>query len=238
VTAATVVVPCFNEAARIELARFEELLHAGHQLVFVDDGSTDQTRALLEQFAARQPQVRAVSLEKNSGKAEAVRRGLLAALEAGASVVGYLDADLATPPGEMLRILEALEGHEVALGSRVALLGRHIERSPVRHVLGRVFATAASLALKLPVYDTQCGAKAFRSGAALSAALAEPFTSRWAFDVELFGRLLDHGVPATQFVEVPLDRWTDVRGSKLKPGPMLKAGLDVLRFAARRGPRR
>jgi dolichyl-phosphate beta-glucosyltransferase len=239
-----VVVPCYNEAARIELARFEELLAKGQRLWFVDDGSTDQTRALLEAFAARHPTtVRVLPLERNSGKAEAVRRGLLAALEGGLEQVAYLDADLATPPSEMMRVLAGLATHDVSMGSRVALLGRNIERSPSRHILGRVFATAASLSLQLPVYDTQCGAKAFRDTPALRTALLEPFTSRWAFDVELLGRLLApaDGVEAlvpSRFIEVPLHQWKDVRGSKLSAAPMVKAGLDVLRFTVRRFSRR
>ena len=97
----------------------------------------------------------------------------------------------------------------------MALLGHRIERSWARHYLGRLFATASSQVLGLPVYDTQCGAKVFRDGPALRAALATPFTSRWAFDVELLGRL---GTGADRrFLEVPLERWHDVGGSKLRP---------------------
>lgn len=236
----SIVVPCFNEAGRIELPRFVALLDAGAQLLFVDDGSTDDTRALLSRFVAAHPgRARLLSLERNGGKAEAVRQGLRAAIAGGAAVVGYLDADLATPPAQMLEVLAALEGHTVALGSRVALLGRQIDRSAHRHVLGRVFATFASLALDLRVYDTQCGAKAFRVVPALEAALDAPFSARWAFDVELLGRLLHppggvEPVAREQFVEVPLASWSDVRGSKLSLPQMARAGLDVLGMAVRR----
>src|SRR5262249_13019404 len=142
------------------------------------------------------------------------------------SVVGYVDVDLSTPIDDVLHIVDALEARraDVAMGARVALLGRDIERNRARHYLGRVFATAASMILHLRVYDTQCGAKFFRAGPPLTAALAAPFSSRWAFDVELIGRLLLEGVPAEKFVEVPLHRWSDVGGSKLAPVAMLRTG--------------
>jgi hypothetical protein len=155
----------------------------------------------------------------------------------GADVVGYLDADLSTPVQEMRRILDVLTARsdiDVVLGSRVALLGRAVHRSAARHYLGRVFATVASTTLGLPVYDTQCGAKAFRAGVPLRAALGSHFDSRWAFDVELLGRLLDVGVPRTAFFELPLDSWRDVSGSKLSAPAMLKAGLDVVGIGLRR----
>ncbi|MFZ5440578.1 MAG: glycosyltransferase [Myxococcota bacterium] len=235
-TSSTVVVPCFNEARRIELMRFGELTEQGLRVLFVDDGSRDETRQVLERGAAAEPGFSVLVLEQNVGKGEAVRQGLLAAIAAGAERVGYLDADLATPPSEMLRLFDALGPDvEVALGSRVSLLGRHIERSPARHYLGRVFATAASLALGLRVYDTQCGAKAFRVTPALEAALASPFRSRWVFDVELIERLLaGDGFVAERMIEVPLREWRDVRGSKLSAAGMARAATDLLALALRR----
>jgi len=236
----TVVVPCYNEASRIELPRFTAFFDAGVQLLFVDDGSKDDTQALLRAFVAEHPALAQVhALARNSGKAEAVRQGLLRAITDGAGIVGYLDADLATPPGEMLRVVDAVSPKaQAALASRVALLGRHIERTPGRHYLGRVFATAASWALGLRVYDTQCGAKAFLVTDTLTDALSRPFASRWAFDVELLERLLRPGAaPAllpAEIVEVPLTEWRDVRGSKLSSGAMVKAGLDLATIGIKR----
>jgi len=113
----------------------------------------------------------------------------------------------------------------------VALLGHRIDRSAWRHYLGRLFATASSLVLRLSVYDTQCGAKVFRVTPALRTALAEPFTSRWAFDVELLQRLLGAGVRPAQFEEVPLRAWRDVGGSKLGPAAAIAAAADLARLA-------
>ncbi|MBI1949567.1 MAG: glycosyltransferase [Deltaproteobacteria bacterium] len=240
---AVIVIPCFNEAARLDDEALLTLLAPeGVELLLVDDGSTDDTRARLHALAARAPKrIGVLELESNGGKGEAVRRGLEAALLDGALRVGYLDADLSTPTAEMLRILHVLEERpdvDVVLGSRVRLLGRRIERRALRHYLGRAFATAASLSLGLPVYDTQCGAKAFRRTPALLSALRAPFASRWVFDVELLRRLLDGdddvpGLPPQAFVELPLKEWREVHGGNLGPIAMAKAGVDLALLTVR-----
>jgi glycosyltransferase involved in cell wall biosynthesis len=244
----TVVIPCYNEAERLDEAPLLAFLDgcAEASLLFVDDGSTDATADRLAAIAAARPaRIDLLSLRPNGGKAEAVRRGMQTALGRGAGVVGYLDADLSTPPREIFRLRAAFErpGVEAVLGARVALLGTDIERSAARHYLGRVFASVAAAILHARVYDTQCGAKLFRASAALQAALATPFLSRWAFDVELLGRLLTGGggvsaLPITAVVEVPLTTWHDVKGSKLSPVAMARSLLDLGRIgfdvAARR----
>jgi glycosyltransferase involved in cell wall biosynthesis len=236
-------VPCFNESARLPREQF--LAFASGEpvkLIFIDDGSTDGTGRLLEglcrdlQAAGRAAHL--ISFAANGGKGEAVRRGMLEALRQGAPVVGYLDADLATPPSEMVRLVRTLaeRGADVALAARVALLGRSIIRKPSRHYLGRVFATFASLILRMPVYDTQCGAKVFRRTPALEAALAIPFHARWAFDVELLGRLRAgtrsaRALPIAAFIEMPLRSWRDVGNSTLKFVAFPLLGIELFRIA-------
>ena len=219
-----VVIPCYNEEKRIDEAAFLALARSpGISLLFVNDGSKDDTEGLLTRMVARgEGSIAKLSLEKNSGKAEAVRRGLLHAIDTGVPIVAFADADLATPPDELVRLVDALRRGpaQVIMGSRVALAGTQIDRKPGRHYMGRVFASLASLALHARFYDTQCGAKIFRASPLLRAALEARFHSRWIFDVELIGRLLagagDHpGIPADAFVEIPLRRWVDVDGSKV-----------------------
>ena len=244
----TVVVPCYNEAERLAAAPLLAFVdsHPDASFLLVNDGSRDATGEVLDRLAAERPgRMVALQLTPNRGKAEAVREGLRAALAAGAEIVGFLDADLSTPPAELDDLLAALArpGVQVAIGARIGMLGYDIERSAARHYLGRVFATAASLILRARVYDTQCGAKLFRAGPALSDALAVSFLSRWAFDVEFLGRLLI-GTPAvpplplSAIVEVPLAVWHDVGGSKLGVGGMAATARDLLRvsndLAARR----
>ena len=237
---ATIVVPCFNEARRLDRDALLALAtDPSVRLLFVDDGSTDDTGAVLRELSGESGDVELLTLAKNEGKAEAVRLGMLDALAGSAPLIGYYDGDLATPPEELLRLVAALAAHpdvECVLGARVAMLGTAIERRPLRHYAGRLFASAASTALGVQVYDTQCGAKVFRSSAALRAAVKEPFRSRWAFDVELLDRLLrgGTGAPAVrreQLLEVPLQAWRDVSGS----GMSLRGGLDAFRDVTRIG---
>ena len=226
-----IVVPCFNEALRFQPQQAHKLLqHEGIGLLLVNDGSTDNTAAVLDAVASEQPdRITVLHLEKNSGKAEAVRAGLNLAAQMDTQVVGYLDADFATPAEEMLRLVDFLEstpGTEVLLGSRWMHLGADIERNQLRHYGGRLFATLASQVLNLRVYDTQCGAKLFRCSDALRASLDDSFVSPWAFDVELIGRLRQQ-LPEKAFLEVPLNRWVDVRGSKITLLDMIRATFSL-----------
>ena len=234
-----IVVPCYNEEKRIDPSRFLTLMqHPQIHLLFVNDGSTDNTIHILKMLQVSSPQrISLLDLQPNRGKAEAVRLGILKGIGEGATTIGYLDSDLAVSPEEYLRLLQTLatEPVQVVLGSRIAILGSKIYRSPFRHYFGRVFATAASVILNMRVYDTQCGAKIFKSSPLLLQALSDPFLSKWAFDVELIGRLYIGRGPngrlrARDFIEIPLKQWVDVPGSKIRFSHMVKAALDMVRI--------
>lgn len=243
------VVPCYNEAARFDRAAFEAFLtrSTGVSLVLVDDGSQDDTAKLLEQLRAAHPRrVTVLGLGENVGKAEAVRRGVKLSLRRSPAMVGYWDADLATPLDTALDFRDVLsERPELVLvmGSRVALLGRQIRRKWTRHIVGRAFATAASLTLNLVVYDTQCGAKLFRVTEATAAIFEQPFRTRWIFDVEILARMIAGvaaaGERAVEEVvyEFPLLKWEDVVGSRLKWRDFLVAGMDLVGIRWRYGSR-
>lgn len=230
------VVPCYNEAERLKSDAFLQQLtvHADLGFIFVDDGSADGTAATLQQLSARSGgRTSIVTLTQNAGKAAAVRAGMLAAFERAPAFAGYWDADLATPLdaiGEFMTVFDSRPGVDIVIGSRVKLLGRDVRRSPFRHYSGRVFATAASMALGISVYDTQCGAKIFRVSDRVQRVFATPFKSKWIFDVEVLSRYVA-AVGAERaderIYELPLARWTGVAGSKLKPWHALRAIWDL-----------
>ncbi|MCC6623273.1 MAG: glycosyltransferase [Deltaproteobacteria bacterium] len=237
-----IVIPCYNEARRLDAAELARLVADGRvEVIAVDDGSSDGTGVLLAAIARDlDGRMQVLTLPRNQGKAEAVRAGLRLAIARGADIVGFADADFATPPGEILRLVDVLASGdaEIVLGSRVRRLGADIDRSALRHVVGRVFATAARMAVGTPVYDTQCGAKVFRVTPALEAALAEPFSSRWSFDVELLARLFGRLPSAvathpSRAVEVPLEVWHDAGGSKLGVVGMARSFAELIAIWAR-----
>jgi dolichyl-phosphate beta-glucosyltransferase len=232
------VVPCYNEEARLDLSalRAVRLERRRLELVLVDDGSRDRTRAILEELGRERPDaVHVVALDGNQGKAEAVRRGVTDALSRAPDAVGFWDADLATPFSELPAFVDVLETRpdvELVIGSRVKLMGRTIERRAWRHYLGRLFATAASVVLDLPVYDTQCGAKLFRATPLLASVFSTPFSARWVFDVEILARFmeLDPRGPDridTALYELPLRQWIDVEGSKVGAIDFAKSARDL-----------
>jgi glycosyltransferase involved in cell wall biosynthesis len=240
-----IVVPCYNEALRLNTAAFLDYARTGSDVSFllVDDGSRDATWSVLEKLRDEGgTPFHILRKQPNGGKAEAVRDGMNYALEhLRPELVGFWDADLATPLeaiADLACILVRQPSIEMVFGARVQLLGRHVDRHPVRHYLGRIFATVVSTVLRLPIYDTQCGAKIFRVTPQLAQALADPFVSKWVFDVELIARFIrlhhgDSSAVGARIYEFPLHVWRDVAGSKLRSSDFLKAFRDVVRIYRR-----
>lgn len=237
-----VVIPCYNEAARLQPDLFAMFVERERQVefLFVNDGSSDETMAMLLKLQERQPErIHVLDKQPNAGKADAVRVGMLHAIHLqGVAVTGFWDADLATPLRVIPQFLAKLQEAstvEMIFGSRVRLLGHAIHRKPLRHYLGRCFATVVSLMLQMPVYDTQCGAKLFRVTPDLGKVLAAPFQSKWIFDVEIIARFMalrggDPGFASVAIYESPLPQWEDVAGSKVSPLDFLVAFADLLKI--------
>lgn len=237
-----IVVPCYNEAKRLKTNEFRQFASQHHAIhfLFVNDGSRDNTAEILRELCRDDSgQLHFLDLKVNQGKSGAVRLGMQQAFESGYEYAGYFDADLATPLNaipDFIGQLDRLPEVWLVMGSRVRMLGRRIQRKTLRHYLGRIFATVVSLLLKLPVYDTQCGAKMFRNNATTRQVFQREFVSRWIFDVEIIKHLLflerSHktGLEDQRFYELPLDAWEDVAGSKLKSTDFFKAFLELLKI--------
>ncbi len=223
-----IVIPCYNEAKRLKPNHYLNFLkqHTKIDLIMVNDGSSDETRAILQTIRQDDPnRCMILNLDHNSGKGEAVRQGITEALVTGADYVGYWDADLSTPLEiipKFCTILREKPDLFMVFGARVLLLGKTIERNALRHYCGRSFATIVSLMLKISVYDTQCGAKLFRAGPEIKRIFENRFISRWVFDVEIIARWIrlcqTYKLPPVDLViyEYPLPVWRHVAESKIK----------------------
>lgn len=242
-TAATaaIVVPCYNEAQRLDLDAFSNFLRLvpDVRLVFVNDGSSDETLNVLGQLHAQHPhRIEVLSLTRNAGKAEAVRQGLCHAAAGDVEFVGYWDADLATPLEaieDFLRIGRRYSETEVIYGARLSLLGHRVARTLTRRIISRICAKLARVAVGLPIGDTQCGAKLLRNTPRVQRAVARPFSAGWLFDVELFSRIAaDIDRKSAAFYEYPLPEWTEVAGSKVTGRAIRRAGVAMLRLIAER----
>ncbi len=234
-----IIIPCYNEEKRLPINHLGEFLNSNkdYHLCFVNDGSTDNTLQILNQLVSQfEENIFILNLPRNSGKAEAVRQGMLFCSQKRMfDYIAYLDADLSTPIDEinlLLKSIKNLENGILVIGSRVKRLGAKIDRKFSRHLYGRIFATLASNLLRMPVYDTQCGAKLFVS-TIVSQVFNNPFISRWLFDVEILFRMKKiYGTDKLLQIiaEQPLHTWIEVGDSKISLLYFIKAPLELFKI--------
>jgi len=227
------IIPCYNESNRLDILSFKNFSSEKLFFLFVDDGSSDNTFDILSQNIKGQLYMSCLKLEKNSGKANAILQGYNF-LKSTNTVkkytwIGYWDADLATPLWEIENMIKYVNAFypqcECIYASRVYRLGGKIIRSPLRHYLGRAFATLIYLALKVDSYDSQCGAKLIHQNV-VDISFQKPFLSKWIFDVEIMLRL-----KKKEIVEYPLKYWKDIPGSKIKVGrEIFRVLKDILKI--------
>jgi cellulose synthase (UDP-forming) len=183
----SVVIPTYNEERRLPptLERITSYLSRQSyvwEVIVSDDGSSDNTLRIAEEFKQQWPQVRTLTVARNQGKGAAVRRGMLAAL---GNYVVFSDADGATPISEVEKILPLLRAScDVVLGSRAMPDSSIVTKQPLsRRIMGKAFRRIVHRLALTEVHDTQCGFKAFRAPAARHI-FAQLRTERFAFDVE------------------------------------------------------
>ena len=222
--ALVVVVPCFNEFKRLPASDFSQFIgqHNNIHFCFVNDASNDASLDLLWKLKEVNPKhVSILDLKENVGKAEAVRQGMLfCCSNLTFNFIAFLDADLSAPLSELIRLYQIIKKENLAFvfGARVAVYGSKIKRLAVRHYLGRVFASMASVLLNMVIYDTQCGLKIFRTDIA-EQLFNKSFLSRWLFDVEIIARLklkYNEYDLINIMREIPLYEWVEKGDSKIK----------------------
>ena len=235
-----IVTPCYNEANRIDRQAFIDFARENPSVafLFVNDGSRDNTLEILSELTHNQENLHLLNLEKNGGKAEAVRNGMLHAVNTlSPKYIGFWDADLATPLNEIPFFIEWIQkgDYEIITGLRLMRLGAKVVRKKSRHYFGRIFATVTASMLKISVYDTQCGAKLYKSEI-VPALFEEKFITRWLFDVELLARYIrqfGHQQAKNKIYEYPVFSWEDIQGSQLKIKDFIKAPLELLKIKRR-----
>lgn len=233
----TIVIPCYNEAKRLNGEAFKDYADKNPDVsfLFVNDGSKDNTIDVLKVLCEGKSRLQYMDLERNGGKAEAVRLGMLHAAEnTDSEYIGFWDADLATPLFEIGNFLREMQrgNYSIVTGLRLKRLGNGVCRKALRHYLGRCFATAAAVGLQLPVYDTQCGAKLYKASI-VPTLFATPFITRWLFDVELLARykkIYSIEKALTDIYEYPLLEWKEVTGSQIKMRDFIKGPYELLKI--------
>lgn len=220
----SIVIPAYNESLRIEstlervMACVRERAWDAEVLV-VDDGSTDDTAAIVQRWMQEHPRLHLVKNRGNRGKGYSVRNGLL---QSASEIVMFTDADLSSPMEEAQLLMDALDaGADVAIGSRWLNRKRQTINQPLyRRFFGRCFNWVTRRVIGLPFKDTQCGFKAFKRDAAQVIFRLQTI-ERWGFDPEILfiARKLKYKV-----VEIPVT-WGHDERSRLS---YLKDGLKML----------
>ncbi len=199
----SIIIPAHNEESRLprsleQVFAFLENESYASEVVVVENGSTDRTREVAQDFASRHPDLRVLH-EAGRGKGLAVRRGML---EARGQYRFMCDADLSMPADEVSKFLPpALSGFDLAIGSREVRGAVRYDEPAYRHLGGRLINLMIRLLILPDLQDTQCGFKCFRAEAAESL-FRRQVMDGWSFDVEVLYLAERLGY---KIAEVPID---------------------------------
>jgi CheY-like chemotaxis protein len=225
-----VVIPCYNEEERLLSVEFLDFVdkHSGYHLCFVNDGSKDKTLEVLNKLRkGRESFITVYDCEKNGGKAEAVRLGMLhMAKKTDLDYIGFLDADLSTDLADFDELVSTIENsdYKIVSGSRISRMGADITKESARKIISLTINYIIRKILKMEFKDTQCGAKIFHKDV-IEIAFNNKFLTKWLFDVEIFIRIRKHfGLDRAKQIlcEKPLKRWIHADGSKLSMKDSIK----------------
>ncbi|OEK08166.1 transcriptional regulator [Flavivirga aquatica] len=225
-----VVIPCYNEEERLLSNEFTDFVdkHSGYRLCFVNDGSKDKTLEVLNSLRQeRENFITVYDCEKNGGKAEAVRLGMLhMAKYEDLDYIGFLDADLSTDLSDFDDLVTTIENSDfkIVSGSRISRMGANITKESAREIISLTINFIIRKILKMNFKDTQCGAKIFHKDV-IKVSFDRKFVTKWIFDVEIFKRMTAfYGIKEAKrlICEKPLKRWIHADGSKLSMKDSMK----------------
>lgn len=230
----TVIIPAYNEESRIEATVRDYASYyqaqpnpTGTEILIVVNGSRDRTAEICRQLEQELPNVRSWATPDKLGKGGAVLKGFELAK---GETIAFADADNATPPPELHKLLLSVEeGIDCAIGSR--WLPESLQKIPQplgRRIASRVFNLIVRILFQMNFTDTQCGAKAFKANA-VKTMREQMHSTGWAFDVELLWRLKQN---KSTIKEVPIV-WSDNSQSRLRlhiDGPSMLWELIKLRL--------
>jgi CheY-like chemotaxis protein len=225
-----VVIPCYDEEKRLLSKEFTNFIekNSGYHLCFVNDGSKDNTLQVLNDLRkGREDFITVYDCEKNGGKAEAVRQGMLfMAKKEDLDYIGFLDADLSTDLTDFDNLVKTIENsnYKIVSGSRISRMGADITKESARKIISLTINFIIRKILSMDFKDTQCGAKIFHKDV-IEISFGKKFVTQWIFDVEIFKRItLHYGLKKAKEIlcEQPLDRWIHTDGSKLSMKDSIK----------------
>ncbi len=224
----SVVIPAYNEEERLgptlkKIGKYLKEHFEEHEIIVVDDGSTDNTREVALKY--RRNRVRVLTNRPNRGKGYSVKRGIL---DAKHPLILFSDSDLATPIEEVEKFIQHIKkGYDIVIGSRNMKESNIVVKQPLyRQFMGRAFPFLVNLVTFLGFKDTQCGFKLFKKEAGKRIASRQQLDG-FSFDVEmlLIAKKLNYKIK-----EAPV-KWVDQEGSTVSPiKNAVKMFKDVLKI--------
>ncbi len=234
-----VVIPCYNEETRLMGDDFKAFINKNlsYHLCFVNDGSKDNTLKVLKELAkGNENRISIYDCEKNGGKAEAVRLGMLhLAKQSQFNYIGFLDADLSTDFEDFNDLTKTIStsNFQIVSGSRINRMGADITKQSSRAIISKTINYFIRKTLGMDFKDTQCGAK-IMTKEIIEKTFQKKFLTKWLFDVEIFMRMKKiYGTKEAQnlICEQPLKRWIHADGSKLSFKDSLKIVFQIAQIA-------
>lgn len=210
------LIPCYNEAKRFKIELIRTFIAENQHLIdfyFVDDGSTDETNEIIKQNFLNEENSYLIRLNKNFGKGNAVRQGMLAASQKDYDYYGFIDADFEIPFEQVVKLYESLKESECSLAISFRRFSNPFHLLHPRSLGSRFILSAANsiVGFNPKIKDSQCGSKLLKKDI-LHICFDEEFISEWLFDIEIFSRLNKSQDARGKILEVPLENFSRAKG--------------------------